>query len=245
MKITLKKHGVILFFIIIISLSASILLLQKPIIEGVDEDPTADYSYDDKIKKPSDIGISKKGDWDSVEKNIVGLTSYIDVIISGDSKAAVGGGPLGDKLFVNTNIKCADEDGVEQDRYIYIDNVPNTGLIPGALAKFGEFNVNDITNIFDPGDDEKKICYPIQMQTRNNAHNVADETRHVTLSDIEGINACSFDGNQNPRTLETCKESFSNLHYSKMPDNKLIRLYYGMIGALGLYIVYCTLRKRC
>ena len=51
----------------------------------------SEYSYDNKIKEPKDIGISKKGEWDNVEKNIDGLNSYIDVLISGKSKAAVGG----------------------------------------------------------------------------------------------------------------------------------------------------------
>ena len=32
---------------------------------------------------------------------------------------------------------------------------------------------------------------------------------------------------------------------SLLPNNNLIKLYYGMVGCLGLYIVYCTIRKRC
>lgn len=218
----------------------------------------SDYSYDNKIKEPKDIGISKKGEWDNIEKNIDGLNSYIDVLISGKSKAAVGGQPLGDKKFINTEIKCKDSDGNEHDRYFYVDNVPyssggNSGLIPGVISKFSEFNVNEISEIFSSSeDDSKNICSPITMQTINNAHSVADETQYVTIGDQETINPCSFQNKKNPITgcgcgEENCpKESFTTIKPMKrIPNDNLIKMYYAMVGCLGLYIVFCTLQKRC
>jgi hypothetical protein len=286
----------ILFLIIVLTISVSVIFLQKPIIEGggkkkkkkkkraqqkddlrqeaggeiVWEDQSltdmkllaqileddkntgnTDYSYDNKIKAPKDIGISKKGEWDNVEKNIVGLNSYVDALISGKSRAVIGGQPLGDKKFVDTGIKCKDSDDVEHDRYFYVNNVPHSktmgGLIPGAISKFGEFDVNAIGDIFSSSDDNtKNICSPITMQTINNAHSVVDETHHVTIGDQETISPCSYPSGKNPITDEECTETFSNIRPTQqIPNDNLIKIYYGMIGSLGLYIVFCTLRKKC
>lgn len=228
-------------------------LVDMKILAGIMNEGQAndEYSYDNKIKSPKDIGISKKGDWDYVEKNIVGLNSYVDALISGNSRAVVGGEPLGDKKFVDTGIKCKDSDDVEHDRYFYVNNVPHSksmgGLIPAAVSKFGEFNVNEIGEIFSSSENnEKNICSPITMQTINNAHSVVDETQYVTIGDQETIHPCSFDNGKNPITGEFCTESFTNIRpIPKIPNDNLVKIYFGMVGCLGLYIVFCTLQKRC
>ena len=151
-------------------------LVDIKILAGIMNDGQAndEYSYDNKIKKPSDIGISKKGEWNYVEKNIVGLNSYVDALISGKSRAVVGGEPLGDKKFVDTGIKCKDSDDVEHDRYFYVNNVPHSksmgGLIPAAVSKFGEFDVNEIGEIFSSSEDnEKNICSACESHKLYNA----------------------------------------------------------------------------
>lgn len=256
------------FFIIIILFSVVIIALQKSystngIIEGLEwEDQSkydskelakldsgADYDYPSKIKDPKSIGMSKKGDWDSVERNIVGLNHYVDLLISGKSRAALSGRPLGEKRFVSTEQKCKDSDGIEHDRYFYIDNVPKgalKGLIPAAVSSVGKIDLSELTSIFEPDDKEENECVPLTMQTRNNAHEVMDETHYVTIKDIKSIDPCSFSNDYNSYSEESCSEGYSNINPSfKIPSDNLMKIYFAMTGCLGLYIIFCTLNKRC
>ena len=99
-------------------------------------------------------------------KNVEGLIEYVELLVTGDSKASATGKPLGNKFFLKTGGKCAAIDSCSDpndastcekvDRYIYVDNVPEgnipfissglgvnfsdfKGLIPGAM---GNLNVS-------------------------------------------------------------------------------------------------------
>ena len=97
--------------------------------QGVQEQllgPT--YPYYKNIKTPSQIGMSDRGTIQQMGQNIVGLTNYVSLLVSGNSKASATGGPLGNKFFLQTGGKCIDKsvDGSNNqvDRYIYVNNVP-------------------------------------------------------------------------------------------------------------------------
>ena len=109
--------------------------------QGVEEQllgPT--YPYYKNIKTPSQIGMSDKGTIQQMGQNIVGLTNYVELLVSGSSKASATGGPLGNKFFLQTGGKCLDKsvDGSNNqvDRYIYVNNVPQ-GNIPFISSGLG------------------------------------------------------------------------------------------------------------
>ena len=108
--------------------------------QGVEErllGPT--YPYYKNIKTPTEIGMSDKGTIEQMGKDIDGLIQYVELLVTGDSKASTTGGPLGNKFFLKTGAKCAaidkcsdpnsDSTCEQTDRFIYIDNVPS-GNIP-------------------------------------------------------------------------------------------------------------------
>ena len=100
---------------------------------GKDSYMGPDYQYYKYIKEPSAIGMSDKGSLAQMGKNIDGLIQYVDLLVTGKSRASATGNPLGNKFFLKTGGKCMDtttnKDGVEVDRYIYVNNVPH-GNIP-------------------------------------------------------------------------------------------------------------------
>ena len=119
------------------------------------------YPYYKYIKTPSELGMSDKGNLKTLGKDVDGLLAYIDVLVTGKSKASATGKPLGNKFFLKTGGKCSSEsegtNGEETDRYIYIDNVPSgnipflssasgvnfstmSGLIPGTISNLNAFN---------------------------------------------------------------------------------------------------------
>ena len=115
---------------------------------GKDSMMGPDYSYYKFIKEPSAIGMSDKGSLKQMGKNIDGLISYVDLLVTGKSKASTTGQPLGNKFFLKTGGKCMDKssvseegaegaegeevvegEGVEVDRYIYVNNVPIKNIL--------------------------------------------------------------------------------------------------------------------
>ena len=64
------------------------------------------YPYYKNIKSPSQIGMSNKGTLQQLANNVDGLISYVEVLVSGKSKASATGGPLGNKFFLQTAGKC-------------------------------------------------------------------------------------------------------------------------------------------
>jgi hypothetical protein len=65
------------------------------------------YPYYKNIKTPTQIGMSDKGTIKQMAKDIDGLIQYVELLVTGDSKASATGGPLGNKFFLKTGAKCA------------------------------------------------------------------------------------------------------------------------------------------
>jgi len=223
------------------------------------------YPYYKNIKMPSDIGMSDKGTIKALSKDIDGLIQYVEVLVTGKSKASKTGGPLGNKFFLQTGAKCVDtKTNEEVTRYIYVNNIPQgnipfissglgtnftdfKGLIPGAMSNLNVLNPFNILQSFLSG--STPPCQEITMQTVDVNNNKSSETHYVTLVDIGNTDPCSFPDKKNPQTGAKCKgaqtkmEAFEsyNLNESSefpFPNDIFDQLYFAGLGGVGIYILY-------
>ena len=241
--------------------------------KGVEEKllgPT--YPYYKNVKTPSEIGMSDKGTIQQMGKNIDGLIDYVDLLVTGKSKASATGGPLGNKFFLKTGAKCAAVDNCsnpddssscqQTDRYIYVDNVPSgnipfissgmgvnfsefEGLIPGSMGNLSVLNPFAIMRAFLSG--STPPCQEITMQTIDNNNNKSSETHYVTLADIKNMDPCIFTDGKNPVNNTKCKETFKTGVASNaspvMSDDIMDQLHFACLALLGLYILYRVMEK--
>jgi len=225
------------------------------------------YPYYQYIKTPSELGMSDKGTLDQMGKDIDGLINYVELLVSGKSKASTTGEPLGNKFFLQTGGKCIDtKTAQEVDRWIYIDNVPAgnipfissgmgvnfsefKGLIPGTISNLNAFNPVTLFQAFLSG--SKPDCQEITMETIDTYNNKSTETHYVTLTDIKNMDPCIFSNKKNPLTNQACRETFTNMNqtldqiYSsyKVPDDPIVKAYFASLSVLGVYMLYCLMKK--
>jgi hypothetical protein len=225
------------------------------------------YPYYKNVKSPSQIGMSSKGTIQQMSQNIVGLTNYVELLVSGKSKASATGGPLGNKFFLQTGGKCIDKsvDGSNNqvDRYIYVNNVPQgnipfissglgvnfsefRGLIPGAMSNLNVLNPFGLIQSFLAG--STPPCQEITMQTIDVNNNKSSETHFVTVTDIQNMDPCSFSNKRNPITNAKCSEAFTtgvsaDAARVDMPDDPLAQVYFASLGLVGVYILYRFMEK--
>jgi hypothetical protein len=223
------------------------------------------YNYPDQIKSPSEMGMSSNGSWGALTKDISGLIGYVQVLVTGQSKASKTGKPLGTKFFLKTGAKCKDKKSGELvQRYVYLDNVPDgtipfissglgvnfttfRGLIPGIMSNIGKVNPFQILQSFVMGSNPE--CQEITLQTIDSKNNVSTETQFVATLDIESMTACSFPDKKNPLTGVKCKEAFSNMNVSefkssKMPEELIAKVYFSALGVFGFYILLKLLQSK-
>lgn len=224
-----------------------------------------DYPYYKYIKTPSQIGMSGKGSLSQLGKDVDGLVAYVELLVSGGGKASATKKPLGNKFFLKTGGKCTDiKTKNEEDRYIYINNVPQgnipfissglgvnfsefKGLIPGTISNLNAFNPMEMFQAFLSG--SKPDCQKLKMETIDIYNNRSTETHYVTLIDIQNMDPCVFPDKRNPITKEKCKETFENIehvedmNYSVLPNDSISQVYLLMLGLLGVYIFNGILRK--
>jgi hypothetical protein len=230
------------------------------------------YPYYKNIKAPSKIGMSEKGTIKAMTNDVNGLIQYVNLLVSGKSKASATGKPLGDKFFMKTGAKCAATDNCTDpnnistcqkvDRYIYIDNVPSgnipfissgmgqdftefRGLIPGAMGNLNALNPFAIMRSFAAGSNPP--CQELTMQTIDISNNRSTGTEYVTLADITSIDPCTFENKKNPVTKKKCKESFQSGVAKDaglvLPDDYIDQLYFACLGGIGIYILYRIMEK--
>lgn len=241
--------------------------------KGVEErllGPT--YPYYKNIKAPNEIGMSDRGTLQQMGKNIDGLIQYVELLVTGDSKASTTGGPLGNKFFLKTGAKCVaidkctdenDESTCEQtDRFIYVNNVPSgnipfisnglgvnfsefKGLIPGSMGNLNVLNPFAIMRAFLSG--STPPCQEITMQTIDINNNKSSESHYVTLADIQNMDPCIFSNKTNPVTQDKCRETFKTGVAADaspvMSDDPIDQLYFASLAGLGIYILYRIMDK--
>ena len=241
--------------------------------KGVEErllGPT--YPYYKNIKAPNEIGMSDRGTLQQMGKNIDGLIQYVELLVTGDSKASTTGGPLGNKFFLKTGAKCVaidkctdenDESTCEQtDRFIYVNNVPSgnipfisdglgvnfsefKGLIPGSMGNLNVLNPFAIMRAFLSG--STPPCQQITMQTIDINNNKSSESHYVTLADIQNMDPCIFPNKTNPVTQDKCRETFKTGVAADaspvMSEDPIDQLYFASLAGLGIYILYRIMDK--
>jgi len=149
-------------------------------------------------------------------KDIDGLIQYVELLLSGNSKARQ---PLGNKVFLNTDAKCdgidscTDPSNVSEGNIPFISSVINAFLYPTSQQ--------------------------ITIQTITNDNTKSSESHYATLADIDHS---TF---SNPVTGKKCVEKFQNKIQPEvlMPDDPLAELYFASLGLLGLFILYRLMEK--
>jgi hypothetical protein len=230
------------------------------------------YPYYKNIRTPTQIGMSSKGTISQMTADIDGLIQYVNLLVSGKSKASATGKPLGNKFFLQTGAKCAAIDKCSEpndsstcqqtDRYIYINNVPQgnipfissgmgvnfsefKGLIPGTMGNLNVLNPFAIMRAFMSG--STPPCQEITMQTIDVNNNSSSETHYVTLADIQNMDPCSFPNGKNPVTKDKCKETFQNPVAKDatpiMSDDPTDQLYFASLAGICIYILYRLMEK--
>jgi len=177
-----------------------------------------DYPYQNNIRRPDQISIRETGTIPQLGRNIKGMGEYAKLLVTGNSRASMSGGPLGNKYFLKTGAQCkavdscgTDENGKEVcdevDRYIYINNIPGgniplissgmgvnfssfRGLIPGSIENLNVLNPMAIFRAFKDG--SSPPCQMLKMQTVDNNNNRSSESHYVTLADIKSMDPCWF-----------------------------------------------------
>lgn len=216
------------------------------------------YPYYSNIKSPSELGLSDKGTLSQAAKDVAGLISYTEVLVTGSSNANKSGGPLGNKFFLNTGGKCKDKaTGNSVDRYIYINNVPTgnipfisdmgignfkdmRGLIPGSMTNLNALNPFKIMGSFFTGSNPD--CQEITMEVIDDKNNKSTESKYVATVDIQDLDPCIFDNKKNPVSGKGCSEGYNN--YSpyndsrfRVPNDPLAHIYFASIGILLIYVL--------
>lgn len=211
-----------------------------------------DYPYHTYIKSPDKLNSSSKGTLGALSNDIGAISSYVDVLVSGNSKAQAGKGPLGNKYFLDTGGTCKDQNGISQKRFVYINNVPDgniplissamgkpmtqfEGLVPGILEDLSYVNPSKLFNAFS----ESSNCQQITMEVKDISNNVTKESNYVVNDDIADYNECWFSSKVNPVTKQKCgkKEGMTNQH------DHGIYLYKVVISGIGIFILYSLLKK--
>jgi hypothetical protein len=221
-----------------------------------------DYPYYKYIRTPSEIGMTDEGSLKALGKDIDGLTSYVELLVSGKGNASATGQPLGNKFFLQTGGKCTDKaTGQDVDRFIYINNVPAgnipfisngigvnfsefKGLIPGTISNLNAFNPMEMFGAFLAG--SKPDCQELTMETIDIYNNKSTESHFVTLVDIQNMDPCIFPDKTNPITKDNCRETFSNLTNTitnKTFKDPLTQIYFASLGLLATYILYKIMVK--
>jgi len=205
-----------------------------------------DYLYWKRILKPSDMGMSDDGNFDTLANNIGGLINYVEVMVTGKGGSTTGG-PLGDKFFLKTGGQCTDVASKKLvDRYIYINNIPSgnipfissglggtdftefEGLIPGTLGDLGKLNPLSLFKSFMMG--ENPPCMSVTLDTvtpvtdgngnDTGQDNNGTETKFVAVADVTNMDPCTFPSKMNPAdSTQTCSETFVNSKYSYDSDS--------------------------
>ena len=231
------------------------------------------YPYYKNIKTPSEIGMSDDGTIPQMGRNIDGLIQYVELLVTGQSRASSTGGPLGNKFFLQTGAKCAAIDKCTDkndgstcekvNRFIYVNNVPEgnipfisqglgvnfsefKGLIPGTMGNLNVLNPFAIMQSFLSG--STPPCQELTMQTINTDNLKSSETHYVTLVDIKNMDPCIFPDKRNPLVKDSvCRETFqtgvSKNAESVLPDDPLAQVYFASLAGVGLYILYRLMEK--
>lgn len=181
------------------------------------------YVYYKYINTPAELGMSAGYNLSNVSDGVAGIVSYIELLVSGTSKASKTGQPLGNKYFLPTGQTCTGLDGSSQNMSLYIDNVPSgnlgiipsgmggnfstfKGLLPGVLEdalSLAQINFFSAFTTTDPPQ-----CQSVNLVTIDVNNNTSSASAYVSNDDIQNISPCNFVNSTNPVTQATCQQGF-------------------------------------
>ena len=222
------------------------------------------YPYWKNIKTPTEIGMSDKGDLQTMGNDINGLIQYVEVLVTGKGASSTGG-PLGNKFFLQTGGKCMDIDSKKPvDRFIYVNNVPQgnvpfissglgvnfsefKGLIPGTISNLNVLNPFTIMQSFMSG--STPDCAAVTLQTVDINNNTGSETNFVTLVDLKNMDPCSFPNGQNKFSNQSCRQTFINRKEEEetsisLPNDPIVQFYFASLSIIGIYVLYRIMMKK-
>jgi len=227
-----------------------------------------DYKYWENIKTPQEIGMSDEGNLGALASDIGGLINYVELLVTGKTKASATGGPLGDKFFLKTGAVCTDnQTGEKATRYIYVNNIPNgnipfissgmgvnfsefEGLIPGAMSKVADINPMAIFGAFMS--EAEPPCREIELETVDVKNRRSSESHHITDDDLKKMDPCLFPNRRNPITGKPCRETFSTIRRNanadnsqyRLPKDGISKLFFIFMACLVLYMIYEVANKK-
>jgi hypothetical protein len=203
-----------------------------------------DYNYVSFINTPDEIGMGPDGNLSQLVDNVGGLVNYVELLATGTGKASTIGGPLGDSFFLPTGAKCTDVDtGNLVTRSIWVNNIPDgkipfitsalngkkftdfEGLVPGVLGNLASIHPMQIFQAFTSG--AYPSCQLVSKTTRDENNVEAPGSGYLTMEDIQIMGTDGF---------TTLNKKKNKKDKSVMPDDEIVKLYYGALGLLGLYI---------
>jgi len=218
-----------------------------------------DYDYVSFIRTPDQLRLGPDGSISQLVRNVGGLINYVELLSTGDGKASTIGGPLGDSFFLPTGAKCKDvATGNLVTRSIWVNNIPNgkipfitstlngakfttfEGLVPGVLGNLASIHPMQMFQAFMSGSNPD--CQLVTKNTRNekNIRNVG--SGYLTMEDIQIMGT---DGFTTMNAMKNKKEDKSVMHDDDdMHDDKIVKLYYGALGLLGLYIFIMLFKRK-
>jgi len=225
------------------------------------------YDYAKNIKTPAEIGMSDKPSLPALGKNIDGLVSYVELLVSGKGKASMTGKPLGNKFFMKTGAKCNDvATNSLADRYIYVNNVSQgnipfissglgvnftefRGFIPGIVEKLNVLSPSGIMQSFMSG--STPDCMGITLETIDSNNMKSSETNFVTLVDVQNMDPCNFSVGSvlgtNPLTKQKCRQTFRMMNDDnddiRLPSDPAVQLYFASLAGLAIYMMYRMMEK--
>ena len=88
-------------------------------------------------------------------------------------------------------------------------------------------------------------CQEITLETIDVNNHRGTETRHVTTTDLKNMNSCDFKPkfNKNPISGQQCREAFTNLKRTNVPDDFLVKLFYASLGIMGVYLLINVMKR--
>ena len=193
------------------------------------------YPYYKNVQSPQNIGMSEKGTLSAFGKDIKGLMSYVEILVSGKGRASKTGMPLGNKFFVTTKATCKDaRTGSTVPRSFYVNNVPMgnipiissgmgedftefRGLLPGVISGLDAFDPAALFDSFTEGSNPP--CQSITMETIDSQNNKSYETNYVRIADIERMDPCTFSDGTNPVTHNKCGSNIYKENGSPPPGH--------------------------
>lgn len=226
---------------------------------------TNSYEMNSQIEK--NAGGKKGASIAAARSSIDAAAHYSGLLTQGDTPVVIGGGSLGSRQFVETKMKCKDEDTGNMVRlYNWEDNKPhcyeNNRKVNCGITKNISLSVSNLgkslmgfTGVLNTSTKKcKKVTLEVVNACTLNGQHPKIQSGYIESSKIKDIQACAFPRNRrnvkkNPETGMVC-ESFqsgrdSNISQvqkkepccSDMPKDPFIKIYYTSIGLLMLYII--------